>query len=872
LALLLGGHATADEAFESAPPTPFAIEHIALDLDVDLPARSVSGTEVLDVKAVRDLAAIKLDAVGLEVASVTLPAKANQSLAFSSAGESLEIVLPLKRDESARLKIAYAVRDPKAGLHFFGPSKREPDVPLEVYSQGEARMNRYWFACVDNPCVKQTTEVTAHVPAGFECLSNGSLAEKADEDGGKKTRFHWVQSKPHSAYLVTLVVGKFHVAKEEWHGKPVLFYVPEKHRDDVERSFGTTKAMLEFFSKKIGVEYAWDKYAQVIVEQFGWGGMENTSATTLNQRTLHDERAHLDFDSDGLVSHELAHQWWGDLLTCHDWAHIWLNEGFASYFEALWDEERNGSVEFEYNMFEKSGGARDDSCKKRPVVDHRYNDPESVFDSRAYPKGAWVLHGLRRRVGDDAFWRSIHRYCVENSYKNVETVDLRRAFEAETGESLERYFYDLTERPGHPAIDASFEWREEEKLLEATIKQTQPGEAYAFKTTIGLGDKATEPTRIPVTFTDEKEKRVLIPLAKRPRWVRFDPDEAVLKDLVEHKGEDQWLVQLTDDANPVGRIRAAQALAETRSPRAMEAVVKALLEDRFHGVSIQCAQALKKAGGDAARDGLIRALAHANPKVRRAAADALASFHRDEKVIAALRVVLEKGDPSYYVEASAVSAYGQTKADDARAWLEKALAKPSHNEVIREQAIYGLASLEDPALLPVFEKLATEPGGDYSVRRAAIGSWGRVAALPQVTDDTRQKVVKGLVKLVQEEGIRLRWSAVDALGALGKEALTALATLDGVIAHDGEGRVRDAAKRAAERIRANTPPDKELTRLREEMQRLRESEEKLRDRVEKIEAKESKPSPEAPPVAPVPPAPPVKPAEAPKPTEPRQPD
>jgi aminopeptidase N len=836
LALVMGG-AFADEPYRSAPDTPFTIGHIALDIDVDLAGKSVNATATIDLDAVRDTKDLRFDANGLNVKSVSVCTKGGQAkpASFTNDGESLDVREPLERGHSSCVVVTYTVTNPKAGLFFRGPTPQEPDVPVQLWSQGEAQTNRYWFPCIDSPCLRQTSEVTAHVPAGFEALSNGHLAERADEDGGKKTRFHWVQDKNHPAYLVSLVVGKFFIGKDEWKGKPLLFYVPEKNKDDVERVFGHTKAMIDFFSSKIGVDYQWDKYSQCCVEQFHLGGMENVSATTLTDRTLHDARAHLDYDSDGLVSHELAHQWWGDLLTCHDWAHIWLNEGFASYFEALWDEKQNGADEFEYNMFEKSHGATDQSCKSRPVVDHHYADAENVFDNRAYPKGAWVLHGLRRKVGDDAFWRAIHRYCSEHKYTTVETVDLRRAFEAETGLSLERFFHDWTERPAHPTLETSYDWRD--GMLEVLVKQTQKEDPFAIETAI-QADK----TEIPFTMTDEREKRVLIPLAARPRIVRFDAHEGTLKELTEKKGDDQWQAQLAEDPQPIARIRAAQALAETRRPENVAAVAKALLEDKLWFVAAEAAKALGKVGGDAARDALLKALGHAHPKVRRAAVEALRGFRRDEKVIAALRPLVEKGDPSYFVEAQALNTYAHVKADDARAWLEKGLTKPSHNDTIRENALDGLASLEDPDVLPVLEKVATDPATySYWVRRRAVGAWAQVAALPAVSAETRQKIVVRLTKMVDEEGPRLRSGAIDALGALGKEAVSSLAALDAAAAHDAEGRVRDAAKRAAERIRAGTPPNVEISRLRDELQKVKETEEKVMKRLERVEAKEKAP-------------------------------
>src|SRR5262249_34353741 len=273
------------------------------------------------------------------------------------------------------------------------------------------------------------------VADGFEVLSNGALLSRKENDN-KTVTYHWKQEKSHSSYLVTLVVGQFDVVKEDWHGLPVLYYVPKGRKPDVARTFGRTREMLTFFSKRFGIAYPWEKYAQVVVEQFSSGGMENTSATTLTDRALLDERAFLDSSPDGLIAHELGHQWWGDLVTCRDWSHIWLNEGFATFSEVLWMEHDKGADEAAYLLLQKARSARGGG-KDRPIVDRRYTSAVSMFDARAYPKGAWVLHMLRRRLGDDAFWRAMRRYGTEHRLKSVETSDFRKTLERDTGFNLE---------------------------------------------------------------------------------------------------------------------------------------------------------------------------------------------------------------------------------------------------------------------------------------------------------------------------------------------------------------------------------------------------------------------------------------------------
>jgi len=385
---------------------PADIEHIKLTLRVDVPEETAQGSASIDLVALRELSSIRFDAVDFDVSGVTMTRDGRRdSVRHLNDGESITLLLgdhPLPAGEKVSVHIDYGISDPKSGLNFYGPTAQDPDIPYVVWSQGESITNRYWFPCFDHPNEKQTTEMIVTVDAGNVAISNGRLLSKK-KNADDTVTFHYLQDKPHAAYLVTLIVGKFHREEDTWRGKPVIYYVPEDRADDLRRAFANTPRMLEFFSNAFGVEYPWDGYTQTCAHGFG-GGMENTSATTLGLRTLHDARAHLDYSSDGLVSHELAHQWFGDLITCKDWSHLWLNEGFATYATALWDEFDLGRDEYDYQIYQDMKRAFS-GAKERPVVDRAYDHPGQMFDARSYPKGSSILHMLRRRVGDEAFRR-----------------------------------------------------------------------------------------------------------------------------------------------------------------------------------------------------------------------------------------------------------------------------------------------------------------------------------------------------------------------------------------------------------------------------------------------------------------------------------
>jgi len=827
-----------------AADRPLDLEHIALDLRVDVPKKYVEGGAVLDLVALREVTSIRLDAVDFTVSAVTVARDGREAVAadYQNDGKSIEVFLgePLAEGAKVRVTIHYALSDPKSGLHFFGPSAAEPDVPYVVWSQGETTDNRYWIPCFDHPNEMQTTEMTVTVADGNEALSNGRLTSKTDNPDSTTT-FHWLQDKPHAGYLVTLVVGEFYVEQDAWRGKPVTYYVPPKHKADVRRSMGNTVRMLEHFSNLIGVEYPWDKYAQVCVEGFG-GGMENTSATTLGPRTLHDERAHLDTSSDGLISHELAHQWFGDLVTCKEWAHTWLNEGFATLFSAVWFEHDLGRDEYDYEIYDDMRSAIEGG-KKAPVVDRRYEDEGEMFDRRAYPKGASILHMLRHRVGDEKFWASVKRYLTTHAHTPVETADLRQAFEDETGLSLERFFHDWTERAGAPVVSVSYEWVDRDSLARIVVKQTQDAAAFEFPLEIEFHFEDAKPAFLRSEVT-EKEQRFYFPLPARPKMVLIDPQQAVLMELSEQKGRDLWRDQLKNGPRVVDRIRAAKSLGESKSDEDTSLLGEALAQEKFWGVGEVIAESIGKAGGDKARDVLLANVAIPHPKVRRAVVQQLGSFHRDENATAALRGIITSGDASYRVESAAIEAYAKLQPDGAGKFLPTLLDRPSHGEQIRSAALSGLGKQPDATGLETLLEWSRR-GKPRECRQAAMRALSELAKNVNLPDPTLERIVNTLLESVEGEQRRLQGAVITALRDLGPNARPALPVLRALAVNDPSDRVRKSAKEAADKITAAAPEQVQLKELRDELAKLRDQNKDLQKRLEKVEARPSKGEPQA---------------------------
>lgn len=815
------------------------IQHLRLELQVDLPKKTVEGKAILSFVTLRELNHFALDAVDFEVRDAKLTGGGGAvEVRRQHDGKKLHIELPEKwpADKTGELVIAYRVREPKDGLYFFGPTPAEPNVPLTVWSQGEPVSNRHWIPCIDHPEERQTTELIVTVADGFEVLSNGKLLSRKANDN-KTATFHWKQDQPHPSYLVTLVVGPFAVVKEDWRGKEVSYYVPPNRKDDVARTFGRTRAMLDLFSRRFGVDYPWEKYAQVVVEQFSWGGMENTSATTLHDSAIHDARAMLDGDPDGLIAHELGHQWWGDLVTCRDWAHLWLNEGWASYCEVIWAEHHRGRADADYDLLLKARNALA-HAKDRPVVDRRYPNPINMFDARAYPKGAWILHMLRQRLGDDLFWKAVQAYAKEHKYRSVETSDFRRTFERVTGRNLERFFYDWTERAGNPIIELHFDYLGESKLLKVTIKQLQPGEPFHIDLPVRYALwNPSSPTDwqsdvLPLT---EKEQVLYVRTGAMPVDFVVDPQLTVMAEYHLHQSRDWWIRQLESDSIAV-RSRAAASFGKGKSPQDRELLTAALRREKHWGVAAEIAAALGDSGGEQSRDALIEGVSRPEPRIRRACVEQLGKFVSDEKAAGALRDLLKKGDPSYFVEAAALTAYSKLRQKDAVSVLLPWLVKPSYQEVLSSAALEGLGRSQDLGVLDALVSW-TQRGKPAPARIRALGALAELAKTANPDDAQRAKIASTIGACLVGETPRIRRAAAEAIRDLGRSATPSVAVLEMLARHDTDPQIADLARKAAERIRAETPTPIELTRLREELDKLRQANETLKERLDRMEKK-----------------------------------
>lgn len=813
------------------PTRRFDILHYRIELQLDFEARAIEGTTTLTVRSLSDhLASLVFDAFALEISAVTV---GGLPVEWTVDGEHIALTLAQAAGWDDELSVAISYRTvPDRGLYFILPDHAYPEKHPHVWTQSQDIDARAWFPCYNLPYDKATSEMIATVPASMFVLSNGQLMEVTTHDTTKT--YHWRQDIAHSAYLITLVAGPFVEIPDQLDQINVPAYVLPGREEDARRAFPSTRDMIAFFSEKIGVPYPYPQYAQVCVSDYIMGGMEHTSATTLTDTILPDERIMPEWSGTGLIAHELAHQWFGDLLTCRDWAHGWLNEGFATYFDALWHEHAKGVDEFAYKMFLNARGYlhEDTSEYRRPIVERTYSRPIDIFDAHLYPKGAWVLHMIRTQLGDEAWWRAINQYVTRHRGGTVITSDLERAIADTTGINLEKFFDQWLFTGGHPEFKVGWRWDAEQKLGLLQITQQQQIDTLTpiFDLPIDiLFDLGSTEQRIRLRV-DQAEQTFHIVLPEQPRRIRFDPDGAVLKTLTFPRPFDMLAYQLQNDPSITGRIEAAVELGKIADRRSVAALCDALQHERFWGVAVEIARTLGEVRTPAARDGLLAAVEHSDPRVRSAAFEHLGHFKHDEGIAGRLQDCFKSGDTSPIVEGQIAKSLGQIKAPAASEIIDAALERSSWNDVIRVRALEGVAALDDDRTTDLLVAW-TAYGKPEQARIAATAGLGRDGQ----PDDIRRRSLKHLGELLEDPAMRVRRAAVAALSKLGDKS--ALEGLRRILVREQNGLVRRAARRAIQKIEESQTGSSSTSGLQEAIEKLTTENRNLRERIDALETR-----------------------------------
>ena len=850
-----------------APDRPADIRHVDIAVALDFDSDSLAGTVTTDFTAIFEaVAEVSFDAAELEIEAVTLASGNDQPLEHWTQGEKLFV--RLDRGYHYGEQFAVSVRyhaTPRIGLIFVHPTEGDPDLPHQVWTQGETEYHHFWFPCHDFPNERATTALHATVPGKFFVLSNGQLEGVRENNDGTKT-YNWRMDVPFPAYLVTLVAGEFSEIPDKWRDVPVNYYVRPGREDDGKRMLGKTPAMIEYFSQHFGVDYPYVKYGQIVPELF-LGAMENASATTHSYRLLPDKRASLDFSPEPVVAHELVHQWHGDLLAVRDWAHTWLKEGFATYFETCWIEHDLGLDERQAEMYANLHIYLEaDKLGRRPIVYNVYRkNADELFDRNVYQKASLCLHMMRFVLGEQPFWRGIQLYTQRNAGREVITADLERAVEEATGRSMARFFEQWYYKAGHPEFKVAYNWDDEQKLAKLTVEQTQQTDAQTpiFVTPVEIGffvprregtrgdnpNAAAELTTFRVTV-EEQCQVFYFPLAHRPLSVRFDQGTWLLKTLEFDRPSEMLRYQLRHDPDVLGRVEAAEVLGRLGDRQSIAALERALFDEQFWLVRGAIARALGEQRSEAALNTLLKGLEKIDePKARRAIVEALGAFRAPEQSVlanqaaAALTRIVANGDPSYFVEAAACAALGSTRVEGAYKTLLDKVETGSWRETIRGGVFTGLGELADPRSVEVLTGWLLDRQKPMDARAAAAVGLRALALTHRFepAGEVGTKAVNALIAALDDPWEWTVTQTITALAAWGSQR--AIEPLERLAVRSVDERHVRGARTAVRRLQKGQSSGEELKKLREDLDGVREENRKLRERLESIQYQINPPQP-----------------------------
>jgi aminopeptidase N len=761
----------ADEPY--ARSRDYDLQHSKITLRFDLEQKKVIGEVTHSLLILRDgTTEIAFDSVGLTIHSVAL----NKSAAkFETTADKLVIPLagPAKSGEKFDIAIRYEGK-PSKGMFFILPDKDYPDRPKQIWTQGESEDTRYYLPTYDYPNDRLTTETILTVPESWLTVSNGRLISVIDAGKGMKT-WYWKESLPSSTYLITVVAGEFEELKDSWHGIPLTYYAPKGRGDRLPINYGRTPAMMDLFVRRFGVEYPWEKYAQVMVDDFVAGGMENSSATTNNSSSLVHPKLAPEYLSgeDDLISHELTHQWFGDLVTFKDWGNVWLSEGFASFGEILWTEAHYGKDQADY---ERWRGFREwlgeINLYDKPIVRRDFDDADE-FDGNAYGKSGWVLYMLRRQIGENAFYAGLKRYLEANRGRNAVTGDFAKAVEEATHLNIDEFLGQWIYGAGAPRFELSYTYDSEKQQVALSVKQTQKidGRVGIFHVPVEVEiTTASGPKLYPIKVW-KASQIFMFPSDAAPLMVLFDKGGQILKSTSFHKEKKEWLYQVKNATEVSDRADALVALGKVKGDEEIIAALgEVLRNDKFWGVRATAADTLGQLGGAAASRILLDATdSNDQPWLRSRIVTALGNFPGNAAVIEKMETIAGQ-DRSYRARAAALQALGQLKTPNALATLEAAVAADSPDGFLRKAALRAFGSLGDDKAVPLLLEWISV-GRPIDSRTAAIYSLARLQK-----DD--KDITKKIASYLTEAHFPVRMASIYALGWRGDaSAIPALESL-----------------------------------------------------------------------------------------------
>lgn len=637
---------------------------------------------------------LKLDAKGMDIKSIAL-VKGNKTVPLRYTYDSLRLNIVLDRSYSSKEKyciyVSYTARPnerhcgkDEKGLYFTNPNGAQKNKPIQIYTQGEPDYTSCWVPTIDEPNQKSTTEISMTVPAQYVSLSNGKLVTQKSNKNGTRTDT-WVMDRPHSPYLFMMAVGDFRIYKDHWKGKEVSYYLEPSYAAYSKAIFGSTPEAINFFSAITGVDFPWNKYAQVAVRDFVSGAMENTTAAVHGEGVQGNEKELSDRGYDFGIVHELSHQWFGDYVTADSWNSLTMNESFADLAEILWAEYNYGQDAADEHLHQNMYGyLHSESDARKPLMRYQYDRKKDVFDGVTYQKGGRILNMLRHYLGNDAFYKGLNIYLTHNAFKNANPAQLQQAMEEACGKDLHWFFRQWYYGAGHPVLDISYQYDSLAGVQQVYLRQLQDGQTFILPLAIDLyiAGKTMRKQVWMNTICDTFS----FPVAGRPDLVNVDAEKVLITKKTDHKTLPVYAFQYFHAPLYKDRLEAIEAAIGSPKDPVARQILLAALHDKYHGLRLTALRSLDM------QDSLIKSAAYSaildivkndTDRTLQAQAVVLSARYNNTLNLTLYKKLL--ATPSYKVQGAALWAINQLSPAEALS-LARQLESDSKNDL--SESIY----------------------------------------------------------------------------------------------------------------------------------------------------------------------------------------
>ena len=771
--------------------------HTKIDISFDWEKKRANGRATLRLRPwFYTTDSLVLDAKNFDIISVKMASGVPLKYAYDNEQLNIRLDRPYTRTQEFSVVIEYIAKPDERssyggsaaitsdkGLYFINPDGSDPSKPKQIWTQGETESGSFWFPTIDKPNERCTQEMFITVEDKYVTLSNGTLVSSAKNSNGTRTDY-WKMDQPHAPYLFMMAIGEFAVIKDQWRGKEVAYYVEPAFAPDARNIFPHTPELLEFFSQKLGVEYPWSKFSQVIVRDYVSGAMENTTAVIFGEYMQKTSRELLDdhWTNEKVVAHEMFHHWFGDLVTTESWANLTLNEGFANYSEYLWFEHKYGQEVADNHLYtEQQGYLFSAADGGHPLIHFGYKAREDMFDAHSYNKGGCVLHLLRQYVGDDAFFTALRTYLERHKYTDVEVHELRLAFEDVTGQDLNWFFNQWYLGSGHPSLNITYQYAPGTTTVQIEQQQVaENGGTWVYRLPLNVDIYSADGTkrreRIEVT---KRNQQFTFKTPVRPAFVNIDADKALLCVKNDQHTTEEW--RFLYEHGPLFRDRLEALTALSADGANHQDIFAQALNDKSADLRSFALGSLMP-DYTAAQPAIVR-LAESDPEPAvRAQAISTLGQTGDMQYIAVLKKGLDAGLPYSVTGAAlgALAAIDPPSAVDAAKTLEN---DNNDNIVTALAALY--AQTPSTAQLPWFQKQAAKTDfmsafsffeqyqtflvglNNDALLDEGVASWKNNALSPATNSEWRRfastKALADTRNYLEEKGIKDKAAAISAM-------------------------------------------------------------------------------------------------------------